>query len=87
MYHESYAGKFMAHTTSKPGQDAYKIPDPVTETGERAENMRKGRIVTKPADALAVSSRLAQLEKRDCILGNPEDLVEIDWSQGWAADV
>ena len=77
----------MTLTTSKLREDIYKILDRVIETGEPVEIMRKGRIVKITAEGVAASSRLAKLEKRDCIRGNPEDLVEIDWSQEWTADV
>jgi hypothetical protein len=75
----------MTVTASKLREDVYKILDSILETGEPVEVIRKGRklrIVPESAP-----SRLARLKKRDCIRGNPEDLVEIDWSKDWSAEL
>jgi hypothetical protein len=75
----------MTVTASKLREDVYKILDAILETGEPVEVVRKGRklrIVAEP-----VSSRLSRLTKRDCIRGNPEDLVEIDWSKDWSTEL
>ena len=71
----------MTVTASKLRQDIYQLLDRVIETGQPLEIERKGqklRIV--PAEPV---SRLARLQKRKCIKGDPEKLVSIDWSSEW----
>ncbi len=71
----------MPVTASKLRENVYRILDSVLETGEAVEVVRKGRILRIVADT--PSSRLARLKKRDIIQGDPDDLVEIDWSKDW----
>ncbi len=71
----------MTVTASKLRENVYQILDSVLETGEAVEVVRKGRVLRIVADT--PSSRLARLKKRDCIKGNPDDIVEIDWSKEW----
>ena len=71
----------MPITTSHLRDDIYNILDSVIESGHVVEIIRKGRIIRIVADQ--PPSRLARLKKRDCIAGNPGDLVEIDWSADW----
>lgn len=71
----------MTVTASKLRQDIYQLLDRVLETGQPLEIERKGRkLRIVPAEPV---SRLARLSKRDCILGDPEQLVSIDWSSEW----
>lgn len=73
----------MALTASKVREDIYNILDGILATGEPVEIERKGRILRIVAEA-PPSSRVARMKKRPgMILGNPEDLVEIDWSASW----
>jgi len=71
----------MTVTASKLRENVYRILDSVLETGEAVEVVRKGRVLRIVADT--PSSRLARLKKRDIIQGDPDDLVEIDWSKDW----
>jgi hypothetical protein len=74
----------MKITASALRQDIYRILDRVIETGEIVEIERKGRVLTimPPRQRL----RLDQLPKRDYIIGDPEDLVSIDWSEEWSGE-
>ncbi len=73
----------MALTASKVRDDIYNILDGILATGEPVEIERKGRILRIVAEA-PPSSRVARMKKRPgMILGNPEDLVEIDWAVNW----
>jgi hypothetical protein len=72
-------------TASKLRENVYQILDGVLETGEAVEVVRKGRVLRIVAEAPA--SRLAGLKKRDCIRGNPEDLVAMDWSKDWTPEL
>jgi len=75
----------MQITASRLREDIYNILDSVLESGDTVEVVRKGRIIRIVADK--PPSRLARLKKRDCITGNPEDLVEIDWSADWTPNL
>ena len=72
-------------TASKLREDIYNILDNVFATGEPVEIERKGRVLRIVAVA-PPGSRLARIKKRDFIVGDPEDLVEIDWSKEWNPD-
>lgn len=59
----------------------YRILDQVLKTGKSIEIVCKGRIVRiSPVEPVG---RLALLEKRDIIKGDPEELVHMDWSKEW----
>ena len=68
-------------TTSQLRQNIYKLLDQVLETGVPLEIERKGRKLRiapeRPGD------KLANLKRRDCLVGDPEDLVQMDWSKEW----
>jgi hypothetical protein len=71
----------MRITASALRQDIYRILDQVIETGEVVEIERKGKVlrILPPQPR----RRLDLLPKRDAIVGDPEDLVHIDWSAEW----
>jgi hypothetical protein len=71
----------MPITASHLREDIYNILDSVLESGNAVEIVRKGRIIRIVADQ--PPSRLSRLKKRDVIAGDPNDLVEIDWSTDW----
>ena len=75
----------MTVTASKLREDIYKILDTVLATGEPVKIERKGRVLRIVADP-PPGSRLSRIKKRDFIVGDPEDLVEIDWSKEWNPD-
>jgi antitoxin (DNA-binding transcriptional repressor) of toxin-antitoxin stability system len=72
----------MAVTASELRQDVYRLLDEVLETGVPLEIERKGRLLRiVPADG---PSKLARCERRPgYIVGDPEDLVHLDWSEEW----
>jgi antitoxin (DNA-binding transcriptional repressor) of toxin-antitoxin stability system len=73
----------MAITASKLRENVYRILDEVLETGEPVEIDRKGRTLRIVADG-PPGSRLARVKPwPDLIVGDPEDLVHIDWSGEW----
>jgi hypothetical protein len=63
-------------------RNIYKLLDQVIESGRPLTVHRKGcKLLIGP---LRPASRLARLEPHpDCIIGAPQDLVEIDWSTEW----
>ena len=71
----------MPITASKLREDVYRILDGVIETGLPVEVVRKGTVLKivpeKPV------SKLARLKKRNVFVGNPEDIIGMDWSKEW----
>ncbi|MFT4030307.1 MAG: type II toxin-antitoxin system prevent-host-death family antitoxin [Protaetiibacter sp.] len=65
--------------------DIYRLVDRVLETGEPLEITRKGRtlriVPDAPVDRLARITPIAGL-----IVGDPDELVSIDWSGAWDAE-
>jgi len=71
----------MSITASKLRGNIYRLLDRVLETGEPLEIDRKGKqLKIVPSEPV---SRLSRLTKRDCIKGDPEEIVHIDWSNEW----
>jgi hypothetical protein len=63
----------------------YRLLDHVLRTGEPIEIDRGGKkllIVPKEKPA-----KLNNLARRDVIVGDPEDLVHLDWSKEWRGDL
>ena len=67
---------------SKLRENIYQILDQVIESGVPVEVVRKGvtlRIVPEQS-----SRRPTKQKKRKWIVGDPSDLVSIDWSKEWS---
>jgi antitoxin (DNA-binding transcriptional repressor) of toxin-antitoxin stability system len=74
----------MALTASKLRENIYKILDQVLETGVPVEIERGGRILKIVAVQPPAKSKLDRLEEHPgALLGDPEDLVHLDWSDHW----
>ena len=72
----------MTVSASELRQNVYRLLDQVLTTGEPLEIKRKGRTLRIVPDA--PPNRLQRLRPRpDAIVGDPEDLVSIDWSDTW----
>jgi hypothetical protein len=72
----------MALTASKLRENVYRILDQVLETGVPVEIERRGRMLR--IVAVEPPGRLANLKPNpDFVIGDPEDLVHIDWSSEW----
>jgi len=71
----------MPISASKLRQDIYRILDEILASGEPVEIERKGRrLRIVPADQ---PRRLERMPRRDYLKGDPEEIVEIDWSSEW----
>jgi antitoxin (DNA-binding transcriptional repressor) of toxin-antitoxin stability system len=73
----------MRVTASKLRENVYRILDEAIETGEPVEIVRKGvvlRIVLEKPP-----SKLARLKKRSrsLFVGDPDDIIGMDWSKEW----
>ena len=71
----------MTITASVLRKDIYQLLDQVLETGMPLEVQRKRGTVKIVAEQPL--SRLDRLRKHDCIPGDPEELVHLDWSGEW----
>lgn len=75
----------MAITASQLRQDIYRLLDQVLATGEPLEIERKGRTLKVVPDVQV--SRLTRIRTRPgAIVGDPEELVSVDWSGTWDPD-
>jgi hypothetical protein len=76
----------MAITPSRLRQNVYRILDEAIETGQPVEVVRKGRVL-KIVPPPRTEDKLASLKRRPgAIVGNPDDLVHMDWSRYWDPD-
>ncbi len=71
----------MPLTASKLRTDIYNILDRVLETGVPVEVVRRGRVLRIIPDQ--PRSKLERLPTLDYIVGDPDDLVHLDWSGEW----
>ena len=72
----------MRITASRLRSDIYRILDAVVESGEPVEIVRKG-VVLRIA-AAKTPSKLARLKKRDVFVGDPDDILSMNWLDGWS---
>jgi hypothetical protein len=72
----------MAITASKLRENVYAVLDQVIETGVPVEIRRKGALLRIGPDK--PRSKLSRLKKRDCIIGDPQDLVHMNWLDLWS---
>lgn len=72
----------MGISASKLRADIYRLLDEVLETGQALEIERRGRVLEiVPKEP---GPRLDRLQRRaDFIVGDPDDLVSLDWSGEW----
>ena len=76
----------MILTASKLRENVYRVLDRILETGEPVEIERNGRRLRIVADQPA--SKLDRLLTRpNVVVGDSEDLVELDWSGEWSAAI
>lgn len=72
----------MTVSASELRQNIYRVLDEILETGVPVEIERHGRrLRIVPDEAPAKLDRLTA--HPDYIVGNPEDLVHLDWSEYW----
>jgi antitoxin (DNA-binding transcriptional repressor) of toxin-antitoxin stability system len=74
----------MTISITKLRSDLYQVVDQVIRTGKPVDIIRHGHIVQLVAKK--PKSKLANLKKHSgTIVGNPDDLVHVDWSHEWNA--
>lgn len=78
-------GSTLATTASKLRANIYRMLDEVLETGQPLEIERNGKtLVIAPKEAQSIWDRLPQRE--GFIVGDPDELIHIDWSSEWNPD-
>jgi antitoxin (DNA-binding transcriptional repressor) of toxin-antitoxin stability system len=63
----------------------YRLLDQVLETGQPLEIERKGRLLR--IIPVTETSKIERLGKHDCLKGDPEEIVHLDWSKEWRHDL
>jgi antitoxin (DNA-binding transcriptional repressor) of toxin-antitoxin stability system len=71
----------MTITASKLRENIYQILDNAIATGEPVEILRKGAVLRIVPEKRI--SKLANLKKRGAFVGDPDDIVGMDWSREW----
>lgn len=75
----------MAITASKLRSDVYRLLDQVLETGQPLEIERSGQtLVIEPKERRSIWDRLPRRE--GYIVGDPDELIHVDWSSEWNPD-
>ncbi len=73
----------MSLTASELRSNIYRLLDQVIDTGIPLEITRKGRVLRiVPEDPPSIFDRLVRRD--DFIIGDPDDLVHMDWSEYWS---
>lgn len=74
-------------TASQMRQDIYRLIDRVLETGEPLTIKRRDRTLRLVPDDQPPKGRLARVRTNpDVIVGDPDDLVHLDWTDTWQPD-
>lgn len=75
----------MPVTASALRENIYRLLDEVVATGKPLEIERKGKLLkiipVEPPD------KLSRLVPHNCLTGDPEDIVHLDWSREWRHDL
>lgn len=71
-------------TASKLRENIYRVLDQVLETGEPVEIVRgRRRLKILPADEPPKRKPDRLTARPKALIGNPQDLVHLDWSKAW----
>lgn len=68
-------------TASELRQNIYRLLDQVLDTGVPMEIERRGRTLRISPEPQR--DKLDNLKRRDCMVGDPEDIVHMEWSKEW----
>jgi hypothetical protein len=75
----------MSITASALRANVYRLLDEVLDSGQPLEIERKGKIVViAPKEKRSVWDRLPRRE--GAIVGDPDELIQMDWSSEWNPD-
>ena len=71
----------MKITVSKLRENIYQILDEAISTGTPVEVIRKGAVLRIVPEKRI--SKLSRLKKRKGFVGDPDDVIGMDWSKDW----
>jgi prevent-host-death family protein len=74
----------MKITATSLRRNLYALLDKVINTGNPIEIERKGKIIR--IISVKPKSKLSNLKRHDVIIGNPEEIISIDWSKEWKGE-
>lgn len=74
-------------TPTQLRRDLYRLLDEVLETGRALEVTRHGRRLRITPDAPPASVLDQVAGNPGALVGDPDDIVELDWSQHWTGAV
>jgi hypothetical protein len=75
----------MPITASALRANVYRLLDEVLDSGRPLEIERKGKVVViAPKEAQSIWERLPQRE--GAIVGDPDEVIHMDWSSEWNPD-
>jgi prevent-host-death family protein len=72
----------MSITATALRQNVYQILDEVIETGKPIEVVRKGAVVRLVPQKKV--SKLSRLKRRNLYIGDPDEIIGMDWSKEWS---
>ena len=72
----------MSITATTLRQNVYQILDEVIETGKPVEVVRKGAVVRLVPQKKV--SKLSRLKRRNLYIGDPDEIIGMDWSKEWS---
>ena len=72
----------MRVSASKLRENIYSLLDQALQTGAPIEVVRKGRVLKIVPEVRP--SKLSRLNKRKCLKGDPEEIVQMDWLKEWS---
>jgi hypothetical protein len=75
----------MRVSASVPRGNIYRLLDEVIAKQEPLQVEHKGQLLEIIPKASA--GKLARLVKHDCLVGDPESIVHVDWSGKWQHDL
>jgi hypothetical protein len=84
-YVRAKGNKPMAISASQLRANVYRLLDEVLDTGQPLEIKRNGKIlVISPKEEVSFWDRLPR--RKGFIVGDPDELIHIDWSSEWNPD-
>lgn len=75
----------MAISASALRANIYKLLDQVLKSGKPLEIERKGKRLRIVPEQPA--GKMSKLVRHDCLTGDPESIVHMDWSGEWRDDL
>jgi hypothetical protein len=75
----------MTVNASNLRKNVFRLLDRILETGEPLEVVRRGKKlkIVRAEQPGCVRDRLV---RHECIVGDPEELVHMDWSDAWGGE-